>query len=511
MKKLIALLLCMIMCLGMLASCGGNNAGGTASTPAAGNTNLVMGIEADIDNFDPFTNQQLVFVRTINLNCFEPLFHFDENMELVYDLATEYKQVDDVTYTFKLREGVKFHNGEAFTAEDVIHTINTIKDEATGAWRVSQFSNVASMTKTDDYNLEIKLSAPQANFIDNLAYTAIVSKSTTQDSLKTKPIGTGAFKFVSWTPNDSIKLTKNEEYWDAAKVKMSTLTLKVIPDSTVAVNSLKAGDVHLLGAGTVDTEIAKTITATEGLTLIEPELASTVYEVEVGRHNNPALADPEVMRALFLALDRQSIADTVFNGKAAPAKSSFPSAAKYYAEVDTEGYDLAKAKDVLSKTAYKDGFSFTVQVLSSDKASEQSMLVWQSDLKEIGVEMKIDVCEISVWLDAYLGRTYDMIANSYAMVGSDPSTYCSIIMTALADYQTKDLADLNAAINSGATGSDETKRAADYKTVQELIAKYRPVSSYVECAALNGKVSNLSGVSINAMGHIFFKNASFSA
>ncbi|MBQ5841421.1 MAG: ABC transporter substrate-binding protein [Clostridia bacterium] len=496
MKKFLALFLSVLLCVGGLAGCGGQQ------------TNvLTIGIEQDIDNFDPFTNQQNPFVRIINFNCYETLFHYDADMKLVMDLATSYEKVDDTTYTFKLRTGVTFHNGEPFTAEDVKYTINTIKDEATGAWRNSQYANVAEMTTPDTHTLTVKLAAPQAGFIDNLAYTAIVSKSTTPAQLTTTPVGTGPYKFVNWTPNDSIKFVKNDNYWEADKVNMKELVLKVIPDPTVSVTSLQSNTVQFLGS--MDIESANTVAKTDGLTLLESNYASTVYELEIGRHKNKALADPEVVRAMFLAMDRKTIADVVFSGKASAAKSPFPSAAKYYEAVDTEGYDVEKAKQVLAATAYKDGFKFKVQVLSSDSASQQALIIWQSDLKKLGIDMQIDICELSVWLDAYLKRDYDMIANYYSMVGTDPSTYCSVIMTALADYQTKDLPELNKLILDSANGSDETVRKANYKKIQEEIVKYRPVISYVECTNLNGLANNLSGVTVNAMGHAFLKYASF--
>ena len=363
------------------------------------------------------------------------------------------------------------------------------------------------MTATDAHTLEIELSAPQAGFIDNLAYTAIVSKSTTQDDLTTTPVGTGAFKFVSWTPNDNITFEKYDGYWEADKVNLEKLIFKVIPDTTVALTNLKSESVQFLGS--VDVETANSISKEDKLVLIESETASTVYEVEIGRHNNEALADKEVLRAMFLALDRETVANNVFAGKASASKSPFPSVSKYYAEVDTEGYDIEKAKEVLSKTKFADGFEFEVYVLNGDAASQQTMVIWQDALKKLGITMKINTCEVSVWLDAYLNRSYDMIANYYSMVGTDPSTYCSVIMTALSDYQTKDLPELNQLINDSANGTDETVRKENYRKVQEMITEYRPVVSYVECSNLNGITDDLQGVVVNAMGHAFFKYASF--
>lgn len=505
-KKLLLLMMCMSLVLGTLTGCGGSAEDGQGTQAVVTDTEvLTCAINQDIDNFNPLTNQQLAYVNTINFNCYECLFHYNNDMELEMDLATGYEMVDDTTYVISLRENVTFHNGEAFTAEDVIYTIECIKDEANAAWRNSQYASVETMTAVDDYTVEIKLSAPQPGFIDNLAYTAIISKSTTPEELISNPVGTGAYKFVSWTPNDSIQFEKYEGYWEAEKVNFNKLVFKVIPDATVALTNLQAGSVQYLSG--IDIETANTIKQDAGLKLIESKYANTIYEVEIGRHNNEALADPEVVRAMFLALDRELIAESVFAGMATAATSPLPSAAKYYVEADTEGYDLEKAKEVFAATPFADGFEFEVYILNSDTASQQTMIIWQAALKELGITMKVNICEVSVWLDAYLSRSYDMLANYYSMVGTDPSTYCSVIMTALADYQTSDLPELNTLIAEGAQTMDDTVRQEAYKQIQEMITTYRPVATYVECPNLNGSIAGLSNVMVNGMGHTILKYA----
>ena len=426
-------------------------------------------------------------------------------MNYAMDLATSYEQPDETTYIFHLREGVKFHNGEPFTAADVVYTIETIEDDSVGAWRVSQYNNVASVTALDDYTVEIKLANPQPAFLDNLAYTAIVSKSSTPAELIKEPIGTGAFKFVSWTPNDNITLEKNPEYWEADQVTLDKIVIKFIPDPTVAITNLKSGDVQYFGM--IDAETASQIMDTEGLKVYSSKFANSVYEIEVGRHNHPALADPEVMRAMFLAFDRQTVVDAVFAGMGSVTQSTFPSAANYYYAADTEGYDLDKAKEVLSATNFADGFDFTVIVSSTDSTSQQAMTIWQNDLKKIGINMDINLVDSSIWLDEYLGRTYDMITNSYSMVGTDPATYCNVLLGALKDYQTADLTELNELIQKGATTMDQDARAEIYQQIQIILAQYRPVSSYAECVALNGAVDSLNNIMVNGMGHTVLKYA----
>jgi ABC-type transport system substrate-binding protein len=116
---------------------------------------------------------------------------------------------------------------------------------------------------------------------------------------------------------------------------------------------------------------------------------------------------------------------------------------------------------------------------------------------------------MSVWLDAYLTRSYDMIANSYSMVGTDPATYCSVLLAALKDYQTADLGELNTLVESGATTSDAEAREEIYQSIQEILVNYRPVTSYVECPSLNGAAEDLNGIVVNGMGHTILKYAKF--
>ena len=257
----------------------------------------------------------------------------------------------------------------------------------------------------------------------------------------------------------------------------------------------------------IDAETASQIMDTEGLKVYSSKFANSVYEIEVGRHNHPALADPEVMRAMFLAFDRQTVVDAVFAGMGSVTQSTFPSAANYYYAADTEGYDLDKAKEVLSATNFADGFDFTVIVSSTDSTSQQAMTIWQNDLKKIGINMDINLVDSSIWLDEYLGRTYDMITNSYSMVGTDPATYCNVLLGALKDYQTADLTELNELIQKGATTMDQDARAEIYQQIQIILAQYRPVSSYAECVALNGAVDSLNNIMVNGMGHTVLKYA----
>lgn len=494
MKKFTALLLALVLCLGLLP--------GTGIAETSGKT-LIVGIDSDIDDYNPMTNQMNNFMATFILNVYEPLFHLNGNMEYEMDLATEAKQVDDLTYEITLREGVKFHNGQSFTAADVINTINYIKDEANGAWRVSQYSTVESVTAENDYKVVIKLTVPTPAFMDNLAYTPIFCKDDNPADLSATANGTGAFKFVKWSPNDKIELEKFAEYWDAASVNIDKLVLKPYPDYTVAITNMEAGSLDLLNRITV--EHASTIDTKAGLKTIAAKSSNTMDLFEIGRHNFEPFKDPKVMQAMMLAFDAASINEAVYLGRGQVMTSCYPAGAKYHIDVLTNEYDLEKAKALLAESSYPNGFEFTCEMLKGYDSGEMAAIIWQSSLAKIGITMNVVNEEMSVWLESYLGRTYDMIWNSYGMVGSDPATFNSIIMEQLYPYQLSDLTELQTLINEGKATSDEAARTEAYTKIQQIVGEYVPVFPYIATPLICGAQENVNGLEINGMGHLSLK------
>lgn len=507
--KLAAVLMVAAMIIGLAGCSGGTPAATAAATEAVTEAakeskSLTIVNGNDLDEFNPFTNQQTAYITFFAFNCYEPLFHLNEKMEYDMDLATGVEQKDDTTIVISTRENVKFHNGQTFGPEDVVYTIQKTIDPATGAWRSAQYDIVDSIETTGANEVTIKLKSASPAFLDNLAYTPIVCKEDDPAQMAQKVNGTGAYKFVNWVPNDSINLEKFADYWDADKVNFDKLVIKPIPDASVAITNLETGAVDLYNSITV--ESADTIESKAGLKVIAAKASNTVDLFEIGRHNFEPFHDPEVLRAMFLALDRQTINDSVYGGKGKPTTSMYPSATKYHIDSDNEGYDIEKAKEVLAATPYKDGFEFDLEVLAGFAAAEQEAIIWQADLAKLGIKMNVKVEEMSVWLDAYLNRTYQMIWNSYGMVGSDPATFNSIIISQLFDYQAKDIPELEELVATGASTSDDAVRKAAYEKIQNIVAEYRPVAPFIEAPLLYGAVESLTGLEINGMGHMFLKN-----
>lgn len=505
MKKTIALLLAMVLCIGLFTACGKKTASSeTGAASATSDTKtLTLGIDSDIDDFNPMSNQMTNYVCFLVFNVYEPLFHLNGDMEYQMDLATDVKQLDDVTYEVTLREGVKFHNGQDFTAQDVINTINYIRDEANGAWRISQYATVDSMVADGDYKLTITLSVPTPAFMDNLAYTPIFCKEDDPANLSSTVNGTGAFKFVKWSPNDKIEFEKFADYWDAANVSVEKLIAKPFPDYTVAINNMEADSLDLLNRITV--ENASVIDSKDGLKTISATSSNTMDLFEIGRHNVEAFKDKKVIEAMLLAFDTSSINDAVYQGRGQVMTSCYPAGAIFHTDVLSNEYDLEKAKAALAESGYPEGFEFTCKLLKGYDSGEMAAVIWQSSLAEIGITMNIVAEEMSVWLENYLGRTYDMIWNSYGMVGSDPATFNSIILEQLYTYQLSDLTELQDLINKGKITNDETERAEIYGQIQQIVGENLPVYPYISAPLICGAQEYVNGLEINGMGHLFLK------
>lgn len=504
--KLFAVVLAIIMAFS-LAGCAPNES--TPTSPGGEQTTtpsdtLTIALNGDIDEFNPFTNQTLYFINTMGYNMYESLLHLDENLKPVGDLATSWEQPDPQTYIFHLREGVKFHNGETMTAEDVKFSFEYTQDETVASWLATYFADISSIEIVDESTIKISLSKVNNAFLDSCAMLKIVKKGTEAD-LKQKPIGTGAFKFVSWTPNDRIVLEKFDDYWDADKVKLEKIELRVLPDKSIQIANLQSNTIQFMDQ--VPVVNVDTIKSNSTLQLIQTEGSTSTSLFEVGRHNCEPFSDPTVMAAMGYALDKETINEVVYNNYGTVGWSPYPTSTKYYKEEEGNPYNIEKAKELLATTKWADGFEFDLCIDSAYPDWEKIAVIYQADLEKIGIKMNIKKAEFSEWLETYLNRTYDMILNQYPMVGSDPATYNGIILAQLVDYQTKDLPELNELITQGASETDEAKRAEIYGKIQDIVVEYKPVINIIEDPRLYAAAANLKGVEINPAGHIFLKNA----
>ena len=481
---------------------------GTATEAGTTADTLTVASTYEIDDLNPFTNQQSAYLAMIVNNCLETLIYFSADMEYEPGLASDYTVSDDgLTYTFALREGVTYHNGEPFTSADVKYTFDYIMDEANGAYRGAYFTTVASIECPDEYTVVFTLSSTTPAFLDAVTQIPIISESQDPATYSTSLNGTGAFQFVSYTASDNITFEQFAGYRDAANVKLGGYVIKFFADQTTELTSLQAGDVDLVYELTG--ENAGTVAADSSLKVVQSASSTSTYLFEIGLHKVEAFRDPNVLKAMFMVLDTESIAESVFYGYASTSYSPLCTSAKYYVKSDDIAYDVEAAKALLETTDYADGFEFTMDTLSG--TYESIAVIWKQALTQLGITMNIEVEDVSVWLENYLNKDYDMISNSYSMAGSDPAIMMSQIIAAQFDYQCSEdiIPGLQELISEGASTAGDTQRAGIYGDIQEQLLQYMPVYTYLCIDNLYAAVSNLEGVAFDGMAHFNFTYAYF--
>ena len=408
-KKLLALFLALVMVGAVLPGCGdgskdpggqGNN--GKTGEPVKGGE-ITIGIAQDLD--DSLDPHQTVAAgtREVLFNVFEGLVKPNSDGEMIPAVAEKYTLSEDgTTYTFTLREGVKFHNGQTVTAEDVVYSINRCAAVPEGQEKplVAAFSAVKSVEALDEKTVAVTIAQRDLEFISYMTAAIIPADYENQD---TAPVGTGPFRFVSRTPQQDFVMERFEDYW-GAPAWLDKVTYKICENADALVMNLNGGSIDLCAHLTS----AQASQLNQNFQVLE----GTMNLVQAIYLNNQAKPfDNQLVRqALCYAIDRQGIMDMVADGHGTAVGSSiYPAFTKYFLPelVDKYPHDVAKAKELLAQAGYPDGFDMTISVPNNYQPHMDTAEVVAEQLREAGINVTIQPVEWSTWLDTiYNGRQF---------------------------------------------------------------------------------------------------------
>ena len=458
-KKFLALVLLMTLLGTVLSGCGDGSAAETQKSRADTNE-LVVGIAQDLDDsLDPHKTVK-AGTREVMFNVFEGLMKPTPDGDLTPAIAESYEVSEDrMTYTFHLREGVQFHNGETVTAEDVVYSIQRCAAATeTGIVQVEAFSVIQSIETPDDKTVAITISEPSNEFISYMTTAVLPADYDKQD---TDPVGTGPFKFVSRTAQDSVVLEKFNEYW-GTPAQLDKVTLKIMENADSLMMSLQSGAIDLCAhlTSTQVAQLEKDFNVAEG----------TMNLVQAMYLNNAVAPfdDVRVRQALCYAVDKQEIIDLAFDGYGSPIGSSmYPAFGKYFDDSLTNYYtkDVEKAKALLAEAGYPDGFDMTITVPSNYKPHMDTAEVLVQQLAQIGVNATIEPIEWESWVsDVYAGRQFQS-----TVVGVDASTMTAraLLERFTSDYGKNFInynnAEYDALFQQTLTAYDDAGQTAIYK------------------------------------------------
>ena len=458
-KKFLALVLLMTLLGTVLSGCGDGSAAETQKSRADTNE-LVVGIAQDLDDsLDPHKTVK-AGTREVMFNVFEGLMKPTPDGDLTPAIAESYEVSENrMTYTFHLREGVQFHNGETVTAEDVVYSIQRCAAATeTGIVQVEAFSVIQSIETPDDKTVAITISEPSNEFISYMTTAVLPADYDKQD---TDPVGTGPFKFVSRTAQDSVVLEKFNEYW-GTPAQLDKVTLKIMENADSLMMSLQSGAIDLCAhlTSTQVAQLEKDFNVAEG----------TMNLVQAMYLNNAVAPfdDVRVRQALCYAVDKQEIIDLAFDGYGSPIGSSmYPAFGKYFDDSLTNYYtkDVERAKALLAEAGYPNGFEMTITVPSNYKPHMDTAEVLVQQLAAIGVKATIQPIEWESWVsDVYAGRQFQS-----TVVGVDASTMTAraLLERFTSDYGKNFInynnAEYDALFQQTLTAYDDAEQTAIYK------------------------------------------------
>ncbi|MCR4738783.1 MAG: ABC transporter substrate-binding protein [Lachnospiraceae bacterium] len=390
-----------------LSGCSGDKTGGSSK--------IVVGIAQDLeDSLDPH-KAVAAGTKEVLFNMYEGLLKPDPDGNIIPAVAESYEVSEDgKVYTFKLRDNVKFHNGNPVTAEDVKYSIEKSAGMTGDDPLISAFSLIESVEVSGDDTVVITLAEQNMEFPSYLAMTnaAIIPADNTNPD--TQPIGTGPYKYVSRSPQENIIMERFDDYW-GEKAYIKDVTFKVEANADTIVMDLLGGSIDMFPRLTT-TQVSQ---LNDNFTVYQ----GTMNLVQALYLNNSVkpFDDVRVRQALCYATDIDDILKLAFDGEGVPIGSSmFPSFGKYYMEElnDVYDYDPEKAKELLKEAGYENGFDMTITVPSNYQPHVDTAQVLVEQYKKIGVNADVQLVEWNSWLsDVYTNRDFQS-----TVIGVDASS-----------------------------------------------------------------------------------------
>lgn len=422
MKKRFNVIVLAILTMIVLAACGnGNDDTEEAEAEVETDTNVEQEMSfataSDPVGLSPVETWDTISDLPIN-QMYERLFERDaETGEIVPQLATGYENPDDNTWVISLQEGIEFHDGTLFNAEAVKYTFEKLVDPEVGAPGAHIMSFMESIEVIDDYTVELTTHEPNPNVLPVLTNrtTAIISPEADQNqNLMQEPVGTGPFKFESWTQGDRLIMTKNEDYW-GEEPQLEEITFITVPDTQTAISMLEAGEVQMVDG--IEAESMSRLEAMEEIELLQTE-GTAVFFYSFNMDKEP-MNEPEFRQAVAMGLDIESYISQL-EGVGFSSYSLFgPAVLDYDESIEESGieYNPEEARNIIEENGYGEQ---ELTIYTSDRSNYRRMAeTAQAQLSDIGLNVNIEMMEWGTLLDSTSEGDQDMfvLGSSNSMNG----------------------------------------------------------------------------------------------
>jgi peptide/nickel transport system substrate-binding protein len=414
------------------------------AAPAAGGKTLRIAYTAEVDNLNAFTSQ---FLTDIELTMVEGLIVSNDNNEYIPVLAKQIPTVENggiktradgkIEMTWPLQQGVKWHDGVEFTADDVVFTWKFVVSENSEVYNRDQYLPISDCQAIDKYTIKMVWDTPYAAY--NGLFEAVLPKHmlegkdiVTYDPYNRSPLGTGPFKFVEWKTGEYVQVQRNPDYWRGTQYpNVDEIVFTFFADDNTRLNALKAGEQDWGQITPIQVKEASTLAGYK-TALVNQNSWQHFDTSVVTDHGKLLFGDKSVRQALAYAIDRQSISDGVMEGTVKLADSVIaPNSPYYNPDVPKYPYDVEKAKQLLDAAGWtvgadgireKDGekFSFTMMIRAGNTVRQAIAQVIQANLKDVGIEVKFDTQEAAAWTKIWRTGQWEAVVGGWVLP-ADPS------------------------------------------------------------------------------------------
>lgn len=535
MKKLLTLILCLAMVLSVFAGCsstpateeGASSSGEAAQGEAADSEykdTLVFAMNTDVQSMDPQIQNDTTSEQVVKM-LYNTLLKFEDDGTVVGDLAESWSVSEDkLTWTFNLKQGVKFHNGKELTSADVKATFDRALNAEAGGLRTTEIIKMFTAVEAPDpYTVTITTDAPygpmeslmcnmslgimDADYIEK--YGLDLGTSVEGEN------GTGPFKVVSWERDQEIVVERFDDYF-GTPAKLQTVVYTIIPEAASRVIALETGEVDVIDKPT-DEDLARLEADTENFTVLrKPTISQRLFRFGC---NDPIISNTKVRQAIVYAIDRQAIIDALFTGSAYPSTAPLAPVTFGYSDLGEIEQDLELAKSLLAEAGYPDGFDTKIVTTERYQNGIELAEIISQQLAEIGINAKIEVWEWSALSASWNGITADEFDQPIFIMGAGPSMrdadgglrgLYTTSETGLNDrnYGFYSNAEVDALIEQGMQETDQQKRVEIYKEAMEILYREDPVAFWLfDMYGLAITSSKVEGVTLSPISTITFENA----
>ena len=387
---------------------------------AAGNV-MRIAIGSSLNSLDPMMTtigDEYIYDNLV----FNGLTRMREDLVVEPDLAESWSFSDDIkTWTFKLKKGVKFHDGQEMVADDVVAFFKRLLDPANTAPARSQYDMVESVSSPDASTVVFKLTLPYGGFADILTDRQVkITPRSAVDQMSTKPIGTGPFKFVSYAAGDRLVLAKHTEYFEPGVPKLDGVELRIIPEMSVKIAALQAGDIDVVWDLPLDQ--VKTLSSRADLRIDSVPTAS--WDGAVMNNLIPPFNDPRVRKAFHLAVDKKDVVELTLFGQGVETISPIPPSHAFYAkDVVVPKVDPVAARKLLAEAGHPNGIKIAIIVPIGRPVRERLGVTLQQLAKAGGFDIQVQRMPYAAFSAEVTGKAAFYVDGYFARPTVDTSTF----------------------------------------------------------------------------------------